>query len=489
MFMKTLKILLIVITLVFANACKDFDELQLDPNRPVQAAPGLLLTGIETSLFDVVRGKEGAMMASRMIVFTDGAAVEQYYNWQRSNFDGYNNLRQISKMVEEADRTEQPNYKSLALFLKSVAIIEITRFFGDVPYSQAIQATENIFKPEYDLQQDIYAQVLTDLEEANATLDPNNGTIAGDVIYGGDLQKWKKLINSFTLRVLMSLSLKPGNATLNIANRFKAIVDDPTGHPIFTSNDDNAALVFIDAVNNRYPYLNNNNFKTAYYMEESFVNLLKGMEDPRLFTFADQKPEASTDPETDFDAYGGLDGSAPLATNTNRLVDGEASRADARYYTNPVNEPSVLMGYAELEFTLAEAAARTWITGDPAEHYNNGIRASMDFYKVSSGDQDDYLAHPEVTYSAANGIRMIVTQKYINFFLNGGWEPFHNQLRTGFPEFSVDGGGVLNNEQIPKRWLYPTLELQLNSDNVQAAIDRQYGDDNINGVPWLLKPE
>ncbi|HTE32582.1 MAG TPA: SusD/RagB family nutrient-binding outer membrane lipoprotein [Chryseolinea sp.] len=487
--MKTFKILLIVVTLVFANACKDFEELQIDPNRPVQAAPGLLLTGIETSLFDVVRGKEGAMLASRMIVFTDGSSVEQYYSWQRNNFDGYNSLRQISKMEEEADRTEQPNYKSLALFLKSVAIIEITRLFGDVPYSQAIQATDDIFKPEYDQQQDIYSQVLIDLEQANATLDLNNGTIAGDVIYGGDIQKWKRLINSYTLRVLMSLSLKSGNAALNIKNRFKAIVDDPTGHPIFTSNNDNAALFYEDKVNTRYPYLNSNSFKTAYYMEESFVNLLKDMADPRLFTFADKTPNGDALPETDFDAYDGLDGSAPLSTNTNKLVAGDASRVDLRYYNDPVNEPSVLMGYAELEFTLAEAAARGWITGDPEEHYNNGIRASLDFYKVSSGDQDDYLAHPDVVYSAANGIKMIITQKYINFFLNGGWEPFQNQLRTGFPEFSVDGGGVLNDEKIPKRWMYPTLELQLNENNVHDAIDSQYGDDNINGVMWLLKPE
>ncbi len=266
-------------------------------------------------------------------------------------------------------------------------------------------------------------------------------------------------------------------------------MDDPTGHPIFTSNDDNAALFFVDAVNNRYPYLNNNNFKTAYYMEESFVDLLKGLSDPRLFTFADQKPEGVALPETDFDAYGGLDGSAPLSTNTNRLVDGEASRADARYYSDPVNEPSVLMGYAELEFTLAEAAARGWITNDPEEHYNNGIRASFDFYNIGTDDQDDYLATPGVTYSAADGVEMIVTQKYINFFLNGAWEPFYNQLRTGFPEFSVDGGGVLNNEQVPKRWMYPQLELQLNTANVEEAIERQYTQDNINGVMWLLKPE
>jgi hypothetical protein len=486
--MKKIKILSIVIAMLLVSACKDFDELQLDPNRPVQAQPSLLLTGIETRVFDVI--DVGSMLATRMMVFTDGTAAEQYYSWQRNSFGRYGELRQISKMVEEADRLGLENYKSLALFLKSVVILEITKSFGDVPYSEAVQATSGSFKPAYDLQQNIYVQVLTDLEQANATLDPDAGTITGDVIYNGDIQKWKRLINSYTLRVLMSLSLKEGNTTLNVKNRFKAIVDDPDGHPIFESNDDNAALVFTDAVNNRYPYLNNNSFKTAFYMEESFVNLLTGLGDPRLFTFADPKPDGVALPETDFDAYGGLDGSAPLSTNTNRLVDGEASRVDERYYLDPVNEPSVLMGYAELEFTLAEAAARGWITNDPEEHYNNGIRASFDFYNIGTGDQDDYLASPGVPYSAADGIEMIVTQKYINFFLNGYWEPFYNQLRTGFPEFSVDGGGVLNDEKVPKRWMYPQAELQLNTDNVEAAIGRQYNnDDNINGVMWLLKPE
>jgi hypothetical protein len=85
---------------------------------------------------------------------------------------------------------------------------------------------------------------------------------------------------------------------------------------------------------------------------------------------------------------------------------------------------------------------------------------------------------------------MIITQKYINFFMNGGWEAFYNHLRTGFPELDVNGGGILNNGQVPKRWMYPQNELQLNVENVQAAITRQYaGSDDINGVMWLLKSE
>jgi hypothetical protein len=148
------------------------------------------------------------------------------------------------------------------------------------------------------------------------------------------------------------------------------------------------------------------------------------------------------------------------------------------------------MGYAEVQFTLAEAAARGWISADAATHYENGVRASFDFYGIAEGEQDAYLQQSSVVYDPAKGVEMIITQKYLNFFLNGGWEAFYNHLRTGFPEFSVDGGGVLNNGQVPKRWMYPQDELQLNTENVQAAIQRQFPEgDNINGEMWLLKTE
>jgi len=486
--MKSVKIFSLVVALLLAASCRDFEELQIDPNRAVEAHPSLLLTSLEANSFQII--DVGAALASRMMVFTDGATDVQYYNWQRAGFGRYNQMRQAIKMQEEAERLNFPNYVALATFFKSLHIIELSKVFGDVPYSQGLNATEGVYYPAYDLQQDIYVKVLNDLKDANNALDATHGPISGDIIYDGDILKWKKLINSLSLRILISLSNKTGNATVNVAGRFNEIFSNPDQYPIFTSNDDNAALHFYDLEGNRYPYLNNNNFSTAYYMEESFVDLLKANEDPRLFTFADKKPQGSALPDNDFDAYGGLDGSAPLATNTNRVVDGEGSRADLRYYRDPVNEPSVLIGYAEVEFTLAEAAQRGWISSDAEEHYENGIRASFDFYNISSDQQDEYLQQPSVAYNPGTGIRQIITQKYINFFLNGGWEPFYNHLRSGFPEFSVDGGGVLNNQQVPKRWMYPQSELLVNRSNVQAAIQRQFPEgDNINGVMWLYKPE
>jgi Starch-binding associating with outer membrane len=483
--MKKINYPIILAILLFATSCKDFADMQVDPNKATQTHPSLILTNLEAQTFNII--DLGSVLATRQMAFTDGSATEQYYNWQRASFNRYNNLRQAKKMDEEAARLGLVNYQALALFFKSYHIIEISKVFGDVPYSQALNAASGVYAPEYDTQEKIYTQVLNDLDQANTMLDATMGTIAGDIIYNGNVTKWKKLVNSFTLRVLISMSQKGGAVGTDVVNRFKGIVTNPTKYPIFESNSDNASLVFVNIVGNRYPLFNNNGLKTAYYMDESFVNLLKNYQDWRLFAFADRTPdaEAANIPATNFNAYGGIDGSAPLSVNTARVLAGEISGCNPRYYDNPTNEASNLMSYAEVQFTLAEAAVRGWITTPAATHYNNGILASFSFFGVAGGSA--YVNNPGVAFSSGTGLQQILTQKYINFFLNGGWEAFYNHLRTGFPVFKVDGGGVLNNQQVPKRWMYPQDELQLNQANVEAAIARQYTTDNINGVMWLLK--
>lgn len=482
--------ILFIFLLLSAGACKDFEELQVDPNRAVDAQPGLLLTNIEVAAFNNVSLTPA--VASRYAVFTDGNDPVQYYGWQRAGFDQYDNIRQVVKMEEEALRLKQENYLALAKFFRSYFFIDLTQRFGDIPYSEALQGTGNNFTPRYDRQEDIYADVLQHLQEASDLLSESKGEITGDVIYGGDILKWKKLINSFKLRVLMSLSAKEGNTRLNVREQFRQIVQNPDVYPVISSNSDNAALAYYDRDGNRYPYFNNNSLKTAYYLEESFVSLLKERQDPRLFSFAapEFKAVQAGLAESDFSAYGGLKGDASLAQNINRLNAGEGSPFNERFYNLPANEPSLMLGYAEVQFILAEAAQRGWISNDAETFYNNGIRASMNYYGISDTAVDQYLAQPNVAYDAARGIELISTQKYIASFMNSGWEPFFNQRRTGFPVFSASGEGVVNNGRVPKRWMYPESELNLNGENVREAITRQFpqGDD-INAEMWLLKPE
>lgn len=471
-------------------SCKKFSHFQTDPNHPTEASPGLLLTNIEERAFSTIT--TSAALASRMLCYIQTPSLDQYYGWQRASFDGYNSLRQVMKMKAEATRVEEPNYIALGLFFQSYYIIQLTQTFGDVPYSAAMQAKEGNFKPTYDTQKDIYLKVLNDLKKASTLLSESNGIITGDVIYEGNIQNWKKAINSFTLRILMSLSHKTEDPDLKVIQRFKAIVNNPSTYPIFTSNDDNAALPYYDLENNRYPYYNDNGIKTDFYLDASFVHILQKFKDPRLFVFADKMPSAVDLSAHDFDAYGGLQGSAPLQINTNKVVNGKASQIDSRYFSDPVTEPSIAIGYPEVQFILAEAVARGWINGDAAAYYKNGIRASMEFFnyhnEYSSADIDSYLDQAVIQLKAETELDQILTQKYISFYMQCGWEPFYNQRRTGIPLFETSGDGILNGGKIPKRWMYPESEYIHNKDNVAAAVERQYPNgDNINGLMWLLK--
>ena len=484
--MKSYAKYLSVLALVISNACQDFEELQLDPNRATEVGPDLLFTNVQLNVFEDIT--LDAALASRFLVYTQGADLSQYYGWQRADFDAYAQLRQVTKIEEEAQRTENDNYLALAKFLRSYIIIDLSQQFGDVPYQEAMSGFKGEYTPEYTPQEQIYQNVLQALEEANRELSVDKGEITGDVIYGGNIAQWKKLINSFKLRVLISLSRKV-DGSLNIEEQFRTIVENPVQYPIMTSNADNAALPFYDQENNRYPYFNDNSIQTDYYLDESYLALLRERNDPRLFRVADPDfaaRESQADP-TRFDAYSGLGGSAELSQNIDRLNEGEGSPIDARYYNDPVNEPSVSLGFPEVAFTLAEAAQRGWISGDPAEYYRQGIAASMEFYGIDPATVDAYLEQPDVVFNAANGLEMILTQKYLSFFMNSGWEPFYNQRRTGIPTFSTDGNGILNNGQIPRRWMYPERELDLNEANVLEAIERQYGSDDINGEMWLLQ--
>lgn len=478
--------ILAVLLLVIAAGCKKFDDFQTDPNKPTMATPDLLLNTVIQKAFQSTN--LGAALATRQMVYINSAADEQYYGWNRAEFTTYGNLRQVIKMEEEANRLQKPEYIPLVKFFKAYYFMQLTNTFGDIPYTSALKGEKDTFNAVYDSQQEIFLAVLNDLDTANAMIRTTTPEVQGDILYKGKMQQWKKLINTFSLRILMSLSLKENNTAINVKARFAKIVNDPATYPLMTGNADNGQLVFFDVLGTRYPTFNNNDLKTAYYMDGTFISLLKQLKDPRLFSFAEKTPKSAALPDDDFTAYGGANGSDPVDDISRKVLAGDVSRIKKRYTDNPVNEPSIAIGYAELQFILAEAVLRGWINGDAAAYYKKGVQASMLFYGIDQASIDAYLAlNP---FPATGQLEAIMTQKYIASFMNSDWHFFYEQRRTGLPVFDVSGAGVLNNKKVPKRWMYPVTELQTNQANVEAAIKRQFaGDDNINGVMWLLKAE
>jgi hypothetical protein len=465
------------------SGCKKYSDFQTNPNLPSTSTPALMLTRVCYSVF--YYDNTTASFADRHLTYYERGNSAVDYSWTAGSFDNYNVLRQVMQMDSLAVQAGQPQYLGLTKFFRALLFSQMTEVFGDIPYSKALGAVSGNFRPEYDVQESIYKGLLQELEDANTLLDDSKGKINGDIIFGGVASQWKKLVNAFKLRLLIHLNKKEANTNLNIKTQFQNIISQPSKYPLFTGNADNAQLIFNStATDNYYPDYGYLSLSTAVSMEKGFVTILKNRNDPRLFAMAEP---ISGQTAGIFANYAGVD--AGLTIGDQQTVSSGASRIKARYYNDKINEPWILMGYAEQEFLIAEAISRNWITGagTAKDHYENGVKASMSFYGISSTDATTYLAQPSVVFNAGTALSLIAMQKYIAMFMNSGWEAFTEQRRTGIPTLSV-GPGTYNNGQVPKRWLYPQSEYDYNPGNLAAALLRQFtGNDNVNNSMWLIQ--
>ena len=444
------------------------------------------------------------------------------YNWSNTNHT-YDVIRFCNKLEEQAQKQYGNTtniYFALSKFYKAYAFIWLTQRVGDIPMSQA-GVTGNL-TPAYDKQHDVYKNCLALLDTANTLIgnlgSANSGKIVDAVgdIFGLTYLQWQKLINTYKLRVLISLSKRADdNADLNIKTQFANIVSNPTTYPIMTSNSDN--MVYRYTATTLYPpnragYAPYNNCEN---ITQVFFNVTAAYSDPRVFTLTIPSAAQITGGKqaSDFTAYVGEDISKSQGLMSNFSADGKYSNLSFTRYMSSASganaEPYILVGYPEMCFNIAEAAYRGWTTGvDPAAWYLKGINASMNVYGLTQGqtvtisnvdgskvlgtatvDINTFLANPNVAYDPANGLTQILTQKYVAFFMNSGYESYYNWRRTGIPAFSQGGDGIgTGNKLIPLRWQYPQDEITYNGSNYNSAITSQFGGtDDVNAKMWLLK--
>jgi hypothetical protein len=446
------------------------------------------------------------------------------YNWSNTA-TMYSVLKYVNLMEAQIPSqygTAANPYAAMAYFFKAYQFIWYTQRVGDIPMTQA--GVSGIQTPTYNLQHDVYQNCLALLDTANTMMaalvaSPTGGpsaTITGD-IYGLTYLQWQKVINTYKLRVLISLSRRAqDNPDLNIPTQFANIITNPTKYPIMAGISDNLAYHY-NAVYNKYPTSPN---YTPYDFYESmcdtYLNITTANQDPRTFIAATPAPAQLTGGKTvgDFTAYVGADinlGQSALLVNA---TNGMYSYANyLRYFADPTGateEPAIIIGYPEMCFNIAEAANLGWISGSLASTwYTNGIMGSMAMYGLADGTVipigDDkgnslgsvtasvstFLANTNVVYAGNNptGLNQILTQKYVAFWQNSGWEAYYNWRRTGVPTMGQGGAGIgTPSNAIPIRWEYPEDEQVENTTNWQAAVSSQFGGtDAISNTMWLTK--
>lgn len=485
-------------------SCKKFDDLRKDPSAIVNAPPKLVFTGI---LLDLVQS-EGPwgqdQRNNQFMVLNEPYYGGQYYDWITGSYTNYTYLQNVGRLEIEAQKNgaAAAPYLALAKFFRAYFFVNLTTMFGDVPMSEALNgATSKIFTPKYDSQHDVYMQCLKLLDVANNQIAPlvkNNATVDGDIFYGGNLSKWQKLINSFRLRVLISLSKRADDTPdLNIKQQFASIINNPSQYPLILTNADNFQLVYNTSdVSNNYPLWPSNG--VVLYKDlrntlgSTYVDIIKRTKDPRIFVIAlpTDSAKASGDPNyaTEFTSFRGAKTGDLQSTQKTQSIAGLLSEINFYYWeASPAGIPYVYTGASETNFSIAEAINRGWIPGDAATYYNQGISESMKFYGVNSAAISAFQTQNTYAGNTPTGLTQILEQKYVAFFENSGKEAYYNFRRTGVPKFDV-GPQNANNNLIPTRWAYPTGEYTTNTVNVKAAIQSQFsGADTQNGVTWQIK--
>lgn len=478
--MKNMKIFLLTMTvLVMAGCTEDFEEINSNPNEPEVVTPNLLLpTVISNTMNQVVdfawdNGNIVAQLTAK-INFTDF----DRYNWSSESGRWnslYGNLTEVEAILTyaRAEETANSSYEGIALVLKSWMYSILTDNWGDIPYEEAISLeTQGISTPVYNSQQEIYAGILADLATADDLLTLGTPIIGGDVLYSGDLTKWRKLANSLRMRYLMRSS-----NVMDVSGQMQQIVSSEL---LFESNADNAVLTYpASSQVDSWPISNGRiGGFDEHRMSTTSESILKGFNDNRMFSWF----QPTDNPDDDPSLFVGLPNG--LSENNASTFNGGASNVSrlnqSFFYDSPNSVEAPLMQYAELQFILAEAAQRGLISGDARAYYEAGIQASFDFWNTDQ-DMDAYMTQTGVAYDGE--LETIMTQKWLASFLVSA-EAWYDYRRTGLPSFIIPGQDNVNSDRVPVRFFYPDSEQTLNAENYDRAIGAMGGEDNLNAKGW-----
>lgn len=473
--MQRVYILLIGLSLGIVSCKKELANINKNPNASENPQPDYLLTAAEKLTADAYWGVDNNMNSS--LLFVQHWAKIQYTDPDRyiENNNSFTTLwktlygqsiTDLNKVITIADQQQKPNYKAVALTLRSWVFQLLTDTYGDIPYRQAGKI-DSFLTPAYDKQEDVYLGLLSDLKTAQATLSASGGTIAGDPLYGGNIGSWKKFINSLRIRIALRIADKDPVQAQQV---FTDIQTEGGGY--FTSNGDMAALVYQDSPNQN-PVSLTFDTRQDYRISKTIVDKLTSLNDPRLPIYAQLTDSAPR-------VYKGVPNGL-LTNDANSLGLSKTSRP-GDYFRAP-HAPAVIMSYAEVLFDLSEAVSRGFITGDASDLYRQAILASLAQYGIIDATLTaNYLAQASVQYNAGNFKQSVGEQKWLALF-GQGLEAFAEWRRLDYPKLAPAVAGVLGG-QMPVRFIYPGSEQSLNGANYTKAVQDQ-GADALTTKLWF----
>lgn len=426
--------------------------------------------------------------------------------WGRFYANQINNLNAIISAYSNNPSPEilkegsAENVIGVSKIFRAIIMKRVTDAYGDAPFTEATKATSDLYLPKYDKQQAIYEAIIADLKSGRDMLNMASTVPAGDILYYGNLAKWKKLANSILLQATLQLSRKFPSATGYAATEFKNALSNPAG--VIEKVEDEAWFTISPANSYPNPF---SDFRAAdYRISRELVESLKGSgnnfnrtsnhtADTRLTLYASSGTMSAV----------GL----PYGYNSTDLAaagysTSGASTVNLKFRSNSSAINLMTAGYTYLN--RAEAASKGWTAEVVANMLTQGIILNyntLDSHYVLSTDPYSASINPfggnkispnAVAYAAARvadiatagAERVIGEEKWIALFMNGydSWAEFR---RTGYPAL-LPAPSAVNGSVIPRRMRYPLEEVNFNNSNylkgVESLLPKE--DKNTSKVWW-----
>jgi hypothetical protein len=509
---------LFLIVGLLSSCTKDYEKINTDPNNPVSVpAIDVFTNAVQTS---VGRQMGGWIQHTYLGVWCQQWCKVQYIDedrYQPRDMSGefqapfINELKNLTIVITKGAVEKNDRLVAAAKILRAWTFMYVTDVWGDIPYSEALQGftVTGTLTPKYDTQASIYADLLAQLEEANAALAGTTVSFgSGDLIYGGDPVEWRKFANSLKLRLLnrcagtpwsftynmvapqAPVTTTPGAAALATADaEITTILGDPATYPIFESNDDNAKVIY-PGLPYRNPIFDALYSRTDQAISETMVNWLLARTDPRIHIYGQPTPNSVATPPLQYVGFQNGRGITIAPFPAVSLLGTKIC------YTE--TQPLYVLCYDEIQFIIAEHNKRVGNDAAAQAAYEAGIKASLARWGLDDGstvsptwgkqtittgsttypvDYATYLADPLVAWSGsdAHKYQLICEQRWAGMF-GQGVQAYCEVRRTGFPERMFEyelEGDYYPNLGLPVRLQYALSEDTYNTTNVAAARTAQ----------------
>ena len=446
-------------------------------------------------------------------------------------------LKFVDASIKLAEKRGSTTHVGIFTTFRVLLFSFMTDFYGDVYYSEALKGREGILYPIYDKQSDIYTGLLKELDNASSLISSGTEVISPtyDLMFGGDKTQWLKFCNSLKLRLLMRASAKLTDAGSKIA----AVA----ALPVFSADDDmNASIDYVGTNPDNSWIGGPSNWGNGGEFErrrpcKSLVDIMASLNDPRMKVwFAPIEVPWTNNPLLDGVSFNTTDPNGFKYTSTLEYIDntnpeiaaqipnildvdkvyagfiagmnGDFKNGNGHWNTSaggtygnfkvsmysklfqqnshPLLRAQI-MNKDEVQFILAEAAVKGFITGNADTYYRTGIRFSMKRWGVSDADITAYLAQPEIALPADNPGKLakIAGQKWIALFSVAS-EAYLDLRRTKLPD--IFDNGLLGTYNFQLRYRYPGNE----SGQNRTAYDKGVAtlvhavDDEFSKI-WLLQ--